>query len=71
MEPIRLMRHKRHPGQIMNRESSDANDFAPMILPDVLQKSRAHTGAAELTIWPQDSGGNGMFIAGWRRVNNQ
>jgi 16S rRNA (cytosine967-C5)-methyltransferase len=48
-----------------------AAEFEPMILPDVLQKSRAHTSAAELTIWPQDLGGNGMFIAGWRRVKNQ
>jgi len=23
--------------------------------------------SSELTIWPQDEGGNGMFVAGWRR----
>jgi 16S rRNA (cytosine967-C5)-methyltransferase len=43
-----------------------AAEFAPLILPEIC---RAFTSAATLTIWPQDLGGNGMFIAGWcRRV---
>jgi 16S rRNA (cytosine967-C5)-methyltransferase len=46
-----------------------ASDFEPTILPEIISKSRAHTSAATLTIWPQDLGGNGMFIAGWRRRN--
>jgi 16S rRNA (cytosine967-C5)-methyltransferase len=41
-----------------------AAEFAPLILPEIC---RAFTSAATLTIWPQDLGGNGMFIAGWRR----
>lgn len=41
-------------------------EFEPMPLA-VDKVSRALTSAATLTIWPQDLGGNGMFIAGWRR----
>ena len=47
-------------------------DFEPMVL--VLPQgegrqnlSRSLRAVATLTIWPQDLGGNGMFIAGWRR----
>lgn len=32
-------------------------------------KSRALSSAATLTIWPYDFGGNGMFVAAWRRKN--
>jgi 16S rRNA (cytosine967-C5)-methyltransferase len=41
-------------------------EFEPMILP-VEKISRALTSAATVTIWPQDLGGNGMFVAAWRR----
>jgi 16S rRNA (cytosine967-C5)-methyltransferase len=41
-----------------------AAEFVPLILPEIC---RAFTRAATLTIWPQDLGGNGMFIAGWQR----
>jgi len=40
-----------------------AADFEPMELPG--QGPLLPTPA--MTIWPQDLGGNGMFIAGWRR----
>jgi 16S rRNA (cytosine967-C5)-methyltransferase len=46
--------------------------FEPQALPaDILAKvnSRARTSAAAITIWPQDLGGNGMFVAAWRRKN--
>ena len=45
-------------------------DFEPMVLPlDQLGggNGRAHTSAATVTIWPQDAGGNGMFVAAWRK----
>lgn len=45
-------------------------DFEPMMLSDSREKSqngRTLPGAATLTIWPQDLGGNGMFVAAWRR----
>lgn len=43
-------------------------EFAPL----VLSLARAREGespiaSAALTLWPTDFGGNGMFIAGWRR----
>jgi 16S rRNA (cytosine967-C5)-methyltransferase len=41
-------------------------EFEPMILP-VEKVSRTLTSAATVTIWPQDLGGNGMFVAAWRR----
>jgi 16S rRNA (cytosine967-C5)-methyltransferase len=45
-----------------------AAEFEPLILPEIMPKSRALASAATLTIWPQNLGGNGMFIAGWRRL---
>ena len=44
--------------------------FEPMVIPLDLfgkDKSRALSSAATLTIWPHDLGGNGMFVAAWRR----
>jgi 16S rRNA (cytosine967-C5)-methyltransferase len=41
-------------------------EFEPMALPVELV-CRTLTSAATVMIWPQDLGGNGMFIAGWRR----
>jgi 16S rRNA (cytosine967-C5)-methyltransferase len=46
-----------------------ASGFEPLMLPEKI--SGGHPTAATRTIWPQDLGGNGMFIAGWRRVKNQ
>lgn len=40
-------------------------EFEPLPLPANVCGSRSN--AATLTIWPQDAGGNGMFIAAWRR----
>jgi len=42
-----------------------AAEFEPMELLDTI--SGGQQTAATRTIWPQDLGGNGMFIAGWRR----
>ena len=41
--------------------------FEPMMLPVISESQSRLTSAATKTIWPQDLGGNGMFIAGWRR----
>ena len=41
-----------------------AADFEPMELPSL---PSIHVPGTALTIWPQDLGGNGMFVAGWRR----
>jgi len=42
-------------------------EFEPLIFPDIKFNERTVSGASSLTIWPQDLGGNGMFIAGWKR----
>jgi 16S rRNA (cytosine967-C5)-methyltransferase len=42
-----------------------AAEFEPMELP--LIASSGQQTAATRTVWPQDFGGNGMFVAGWRR----
>ena len=40
-------------------------DFEPLELPNpFLPKAPPQ---AQLTLWPQDTGGNGMFVAAWRR----
>lgn len=40
-------------------------DFGPLNLPSLAVKTLPV--APTLTIWPQDLGGNGMFVAAWRR----
>lgn len=43
-------------------------EFEPLSLPELHGvDGRALASAATVTIWPQDLGGNGMFIAAWRR----
>lgn len=42
-------------------------EFEPLELPRILNGRSLLTSAAAVTIWPEDFGGNGMFIAGWRR----
>jgi len=42
-------------------------DFEPMLLPEISDSQSLLTSAATKMLWPQDLGGNGMFIAGWRR----
>jgi 16S rRNA (cytosine967-C5)-methyltransferase len=44
-----------------------AAEFEPLTLPRISEHQGHLPPAATLTIWPQDWGGNGMFIAGWRR----
>ena len=43
------------------------DEFEPMVLPKISESQRLATSSPVITIWPQDLGGNGMFIAGWRR----
>jgi 16S rRNA (cytosine967-C5)-methyltransferase len=42
--------------------------FEPMVLPAISKCQSLLTSAATTTIWPQDLGGNGMFVAAWRRT---
>lgn len=45
-----------------------AAEFEPLAFPMIPESQSLLTSAATLTIWPQDLGGNGMYIAGWRRI---
>jgi 16S rRNA (cytosine967-C5)-methyltransferase len=40
-------------------------DFKPMEIRNPLEPDAPAT--SHIWIWPQDSGGNGMFVAAWRR----
>jgi hypothetical protein len=42
-------------------------ELEPLLLPDLKSNGRSIGAAATVTIWPQNMGGYGMFIAGWRR----
>ena len=42
-------------------------EFEPMVLPKLQSIGCLRTSAATVTVWPQDLGGNGMFVAAWRR----
>lgn len=56
--------------QIVTGFNENQPVFEPLELPvGVLGKEtgRAQANAAAITIWPQDLGGNGMFVAAWRR----
>jgi 16S rRNA (cytosine967-C5)-methyltransferase len=44
-----------------------AAEFEPVALPGIFGSQSRLTSAATITIWPQDLGGNGMFVAAWRR----
>ena len=52
---------------VMEHFNSSQPEFEPMALPELKSNGRALATGSSLTIWPQDMGGNGMFIAGWRR----
>ena len=41
------------------------SEFQPLQLPNLLQPGAPST--APLWVWPQDCGGNGMFVAAWQR----
>ena len=47
--------------------SKFAAEFDPMEMPEYSGSQSLLASAATKHIWPQDLGGNGMFIAGWRR----
>jgi 16S rRNA (cytosine967-C5)-methyltransferase len=55
---------------VMEHFNSTQPEFEPMALPELKSNGRALAAGSSLTIWPQDMGGNGMFIAGWRRKKN-
>jgi len=46
--------------------NQQAGDFEPMHLPRLWTRDQGRPASATATIWPQESEGNGMFVAGWR-----
>ena len=58
---------------VVNAFSGTQPAFEPLALPGIFSArtgqslSRPAGSAAMMTIWPQDLGGNGMFVAAWRR----
>ena len=44
-----------------------AAEFEPLVWDEIKLNERTVSNVSSLAIWPQDLGGNGMFIAGWRR----
>jgi 16S rRNA (cytosine967-C5)-methyltransferase len=44
-----------------------AAEFEPMTLQHIPESQSLLSSAPTKTIWPQDLGGNGMFVAGWQR----
>jgi 16S rRNA (cytosine967-C5)-methyltransferase len=53
--------------EVVEAFNTSQPDFEPLIFSEIQLSNRIVTNASSLTIWPQDLGGNGMFIAGWRR----
>ena len=56
--------------EVVDQFNQTQAEFQPMTFPPGVlgtEASRVPTNAATLTIWPQDLGGNGMFVAAWRR----
>ena len=56
--------------EVVDAFNATQKQFEPMELPVAqlgLEQSRLLSSATTLAIWPQDLGGNGMFVAAWRR----
>jgi 16S rRNA (cytosine967-C5)-methyltransferase len=52
---------------VVDQFNASQPDFEPMLLPELKSNGRTIGNAPTVMIWPQDLGGNGMYIAGWRR----
>jgi 16S rRNA (cytosine967-C5)-methyltransferase len=52
--------------EVVEHFNSTHPEFEPMTLPSI-ESQKILASSPILTIWPQDLGGNGMFIAAWRR----
>ena len=53
--------------EVVEHFNASQPDFEPLVLPEISGSEGPFKPAAAKIIWPQDLGGNGMFIAGWRR----
>jgi 16S rRNA (cytosine967-C5)-methyltransferase len=55
--------------EVVEHFNASQSEFEPLSLPSLEANGHTFGSAATITLWPQDLGGNGMFIAGWRRKN--
>src|ERR1035437_4050026 len=53
--------------EVMEAFHASQPDFDPLMFPEIKLNDRTVAGASSVAIWPQDLGGNSMYIAGWRR----
>jgi len=60
---------RKETSEVVERFNQTQPDFEPLVLSlgGKNQGQGRFTPAATVTIWPQNWGGNGMFVAGWRR----
>jgi len=57
---------RKETSEVVEHFNQSRPEFEPMVLPvEKLRPGLSNT--ATITLWPQDWGGNGMFIAGWRK----
>jgi len=52
---------------VVDHFNATQSGFEPLPLPELQAHGRTFGKTPTVTFWPQDLGGNGMFIAGWRR----
>ncbi len=53
--------------EIVETFNASQPEFEPLVWEEIKLNERTVNNVSSLAIWPQDLGGNGMFIAGWRR----
>ena len=53
--------------EVVEHFNATQPDFEPLIWDAIKFEERIVEKASQVTVWPQDLNGNGMFIAGWRR----
>jgi 16S rRNA (cytosine967-C5)-methyltransferase len=53
--------------EVVEAFNASQPDFEPLVWDEIKLNERTVSNVSSLAIWPQDLGGNGMFIAGWRR----
>jgi 16S rRNA (cytosine967-C5)-methyltransferase len=55
---------RRETGEVADAFEEQFPDFQPWV---VANPFKPHEHAARIWLWPQDTGGNGMFVAAWKR----
>ncbi len=53
--------------EVVESFNASQPEFEPLIWEEIKLETGRAANVSQLTIWPQDLGGNGMFVAGWRR----